>query len=344
MKKWIVWLCSLMLLITGSFALSGCTEAEPTGLDKLLTPELKAKIFEVWGDVLEADDYQTFKKIPYEKGIPEYRITRSWLNGFFEAETPEDAQAFLFQLAKDLKLSVEDLQTQNLFTIKENVILPGMMDLGDAVKGEDGYYSADGKTLYRYTGTDAEYTPPETVTVLGSCSLAYSSTLKRVTIPDYIESVGGSLCLESAVESVTFSGECSLKCLPLNAFSCTPLSSIEIPSSIEFIAPHCFYRCADLESISFAENSSLERIGVYAFGYSGLTGLRLPDGVRELGDRLLADCANLNLLTLPVSIQSIGASLFTDLPDEVLYAGTAEQWALVQLGENNDWTPIFARE
>ena len=70
MKKWIVWLCSLMLLITGSFALSGCTEAEPTGLDKLLTPELKAKIFEVWGDVLEADDYQTFKKIPYEKGIP----------------------------------------------------------------------------------------------------------------------------------------------------------------------------------------------------------------------------------------------------------------------------------
>jgi hypothetical protein len=50
-----------------------------------------------------------------------------------------------------------------------------------------------------------------------------------------------------------------------DAFSCSSLQSIVIPSSVEILGSSCFSRCESLSSISFESNSRLIRIEPGAF-------------------------------------------------------------------------------
>lgn len=75
-----------------------------------------------------------------------------------------------------------------------------------------------------------------------------------------------------------------------------------------------------------------------AFSYSGVTSVVIPEGVTYIDTYVLVGCENLVSVTLPSTLESIGESAFegcTSLSD-VVYNGTEEQAALIEIGDNND--------
>lgn len=171
---------------------------------------------------------------------------------------------------------------------------------------------------YELTGI----TIPNTVTRLGYCALAYSTSITEITIPTsvtfidedafdymYIENVyyEGSLEQWCQIEFANFNSNpcyyCPLYCngelivdvtLPETmttltcAFSgCSSLKSVVIPKTITSISDAAFRNCNGLEYVS------------------------LPNTITCIGEEAFAYCESLKEIILPDSVSSIGYGAFT---------------------------------
>lgn len=98
--------------------------------------------------------------------------------------------------------------------------------------------------------------------------------------------------------------------IAVNAFgSCTALTVLELPDSLEFIDRHAFELCAALTDVHFG--SKLAFIDENAFaGCTGLTRITIPDSVTEIGDSAFAGCTGLTKITIPDSVTKIGKNAF----------------------------------
>ncbi|MCD8080153.1 MAG: leucine-rich repeat protein [Bacteroides sp.] len=143
-----------------------------------------------------------------------------------------------------------------------------------------------------------------------------------------------------------------LRSIPARCFAYSSLSSVDFPSSIQYIAEGAFMGTSLLSEVDipgvithlpdklFAE-SGIEKVG-FPSGVTSvgselfrdcirLTALDLPAGIRETGDALFKGCTALRSLTLPVEIARIGDETFygcislsvVDLPAEVREIGDA---------------------
>jgi len=111
--------------------------------------------------------------------------------------------------------------------------------------------------------------------------------LKKITIPDTVTSIGD------------------------NAFSCTGLEDIIIPSSVISIGRAAFYSCEHLKSITIPD--TITNISTYAFSVcDSLVDITIPNSVTSIGYRAFCNCENLENITIPDGITYVGTEAFFD--------------------------------
>jgi len=94
------------------------------------------------------------------------------------------------------------------------------------------------------------------------------------------------------------------------AFLCSKIKEIVLPSSLTVIGKSAFGGCELLEKLVIPE--SVTAIGSGAFGRClSLTELVIPEGVVSIEERCFESCGSLLHVTLPSTLKSIGEKAFS---------------------------------
>ena len=94
-------------------------------------------------------------------------------------------------------------------------------------------------------------------------------------------------------------------------YSCTSLTSVNIPNSVTSIGNSAFESCHSLTSVNIP--NSVTSIGYQAFAYcSGLTAINIPNSVTRIGNRAFYSCSRLTSVTIPHSVTSIEDQAFEE--------------------------------
>ena len=157
---------------------------------------------------------------------------------------------------------------------------------------------------------------PNGVTAIGTSTFYSCRRLAEITIPDTVTSIGESaFMLCQSLQNIRLPS--GLTAIPNSCFlNCTGLRHFELPPGITSIGLNAFRSCHNLCRDSQGERKSFV----------------VPEGVTEIGAGAFADI-NSNLdLTLPDSLESIGAFGRTlGTPTIRCHAGTyAYNWAIEQ--------------
>ena len=162
---------------------------------------------------------------------------------------------------------------------------------------EDGV--GDNATITKYTGLYTDH-PTKIDEIVGEGISARTAT-KIGNEAFYYCTAITSITLPSTIEYIgdwAFAG-------------CTGLKTIVIPASVTHIGKGAFNGCENLEAIIFEEGSKLETIDDYAFnGCTALSTFVIPEGVKSIGARAFGDCENIEKLKTPASLEAIGDVAF----------------------------------
>lgn len=85
------------------------------------------------------------------------------------------------------------------------------------------------------------------------------------------------------------------------------ITSLSLPSSVEYIGVDAFVGCTNLSTVNGCKAKVIDS---NAFGRTGITTLNFLGNVSTLGDRCFQQCQNLTSAVLPGSISSIGQNIF----------------------------------
>jgi len=149
----------------------------------------------------------------------------------------------------------------------------------------------------------------------------------------------------------------------------TSITSITIPSNVEYIGYGAFEYCDALTSITFEVGSSLteiddwafyscdnltsielpnglERIGRYAFGETGLISIEIPQSVTEIDDYAFYSCSSLENLTIQSNSEliRIGSDAFFGNGITCLYLPSSVSSISGSSFANNDITDITVND
>ena len=153
---------------------------------------------------------------------------------------------------------------------------------GKAEPAEPAEFADNGKTLVKFHGDKWEkdsYTIPDTVLSIGKGAFAFNKTLKRINLPQTIETIGDSAFEGAAIEEINLPP--SLKSIGKTAFSGTQLKKIKIPGSVKIIPTYCFGRCNNLEEADI--EWGVEIIGQFAFTKcQNLTSVNMPRSLTKM--------------------------------------------------------------
>ena len=151
-------------------------------------------------------------------------------------------------------------------------------------------------------------TIPEGVTSIGNDAFAYSS-LASISISESVTTIGdkafrGCSSLKSVTipEGVTSIGNCVFD-------GCRNLTTITIPKCVTSIGDDAFHGCHSLKSISIPE--SVISIGKWTFYECiNLTAINIPECITNIGDHAFSHCSSLKSITIPESVTNIRDGIF----------------------------------
>ena len=215
---------------------------------------------------------------------------------------------------------------------------------------------------------------PEGVASIASYAFEGCEKLESIVLPQTVKTISNRAFMDCAgLKSIVLSD--ALKEIGMCAFcGCDSLSAIEIPAKVSSIDPYRTFDAKNLTEINVAaENESyssvdgvlfnkdqseliaypagkkgtsytvpksVRKIGSYAFSTDGmLEKVKLQEGVESIGDHAFYDSKKLNAISIPKSVKEIADYAFSegnlDVGD-VYYAGSKEDWAKIQIGEENE--------
>ena len=255
--------------------------------------------------------------------------------------------------------------------------LIGRLDLGELFAGtpwliasgvydeQIDWYFANGGTLY-ITGSGVLYGHSQPWQ-------AYQSQIACVCIGEGITMIDGPAFSGCNAMTACYLPE-GLTGIRNEVFrECTGLISVAFPDSLQVIGDYAFYGCANLTGITF--NSGLKQIGPYAFAFAdALQSVTLPvglqsiaytafyaagsleridvdpdnacfasvDGVVYSADRktlVLCPRACSDVFIIPEGVTEIGIRAIHNCPalTQLLYEGTAAQWAQIYWDAEGNW-------
>ncbi|MBO4877703.1 MAG: leucine-rich repeat protein [Ruminococcus sp.] len=123
---------------------------------------------------------------------------------------------------------------------------------------------------------------------------------------------------------------------PQAFFSCYSITEVWLPDNVTRLGMSAFSHCYSLEYIHLP--AYMYEIDGSAFSYcSALKQITLPEGITEVRSSLFYGCSALESVTIPASVSEIESSAFTSCTSlsEIIYMGSAEQWAEIELGLPN---------
>lgn len=133
----------------------------------------------------------------------------------------------------------------------------------------------------------------EGVTSIGDRAFMLQYSVRKVTLPETLTSVG------------------------TDAFEECAITEIDIPDAVINIGSDAFSYCSALERVKMP--SGLKRIEYGVFkDCNNLREIIIPEGVKSISDYAFSSCSSLTELRIPASVTSIGSSVFEGCPDLVL--------------------------
>ncbi len=132
----------------------------------------------------------------------------------------------------------------------------------------------------------------------------YLAIGNEVRITDYPTDAVGPAIIPSTIEGLPVTR------IDIFAFeNCSGVTSISIPSSVDFIAQGAFSGCSGLTSITLPPGVGSIPPQLFQ-GCSGLTSIALSDNIGGIGSGAFADCSGLTSMTIPRSVSSISVGAF----------------------------------
>ena len=145
-------------------------------------------------------------------------------------------------------------------------------------------------------------TLPNTLTAIGTQAFCGSS-LVSISIPAGVKTIGnGTFNLCTALQTVTFEKGSQLKAFENSSGwggvfqSCTSLTTIEIPASVETIGYNAFYGCTSLQTVTFEKGTQLKTFDGFQSCRS-LTTIEIPASVETIKYSAFNGCTSLKTVT-----------------------------------------------
>lgn len=172
------------------------------------------------------------------------------------------------------------------------------------------------------------------VTGIGEFAFFECSSLKSISIPSTVTSIGGwaftssgimdqeanwknkLLCIDGCLIKVQedIYGACVVKedvrLIGNRAFAdCYYLTSVTLPPSVKNIGKETFSKCSHLRSVILPEQ--LKTIGNNAFtGCAQLQSIVLPESLQSVGSNAFEGCTMLQSVVIPAGVTTVNRSLF----------------------------------
>lgn len=162
---------------------------------------------------------------------------------------------------------------------------------------QDGViYSADMTNLICYPAgrTGESFTVPDSVEVIASGAFAFNASLQSVSL-GYVREIGERAFM-----------------------SCTSLSGVSLPETVETVYEEAFYGCTGLQTLEIAEG--VQTFGDNAFaGCTALARVEFPNSMSEVGRAAFANCTALTYASFPAEMEGIYETAFDGCDSLTIY-------------------------
>ena len=138
-------------------------------------------------------------------------------------------------------------------------------------------------------------------------NITSSTTVEVTSKVNRVASYSGDVVIPETVtyDDVTY----TVTGIGYEAFRPSPITSIQLPTTLQYIGKGAFDRCGQITEIHVPE--SVTSIGTWAFyDCKKLVSVNIPEGVTGIGELTFGNCNILPSITLPESLQTIGAEAF----------------------------------
>jgi len=213
---------------------------------------------------------------------------------------------------------------------------------------------------------------PDSVTSIGSSAFSHCYSLTNVIIGSGVTSIGefAFSCCDSLTSITVDANNEAYKSIDGNLYTKDGKTLIQyaigktdtnfvIPDAVETIGNDAFVECESLVSVIIGNNvvnigdfafeycsklvsvemtNSVKYIGDYAFQGTNLTSIDISDSTIWIGECAFNSCRRLTSIEIPGSVTWIGSYAFYDCTSltDVYYGGSEEDWAKVDIGEDNE--------
>lgn len=234
---------------------------------------------------------------------------------------------------------------QDVKEVKKVILPPGVTAIGEsAFDGCTALTAIEAPGLvstgnFAFRGCTAltAITLPDTLSTLGEGAFQGCTALRKAVLPEGIRALPNSLFL--GCTSLT-EVKLSSRLIEIGDYAfanCTALTTLTLPDSVAMIGNNTFLSCSKLSKLDLPDD--LLSIGDKAFGNcASLTSIDLGNKISKISARTFSGCHALAEVTLPSSITAIGYLAFENCTamKTVRYAGSADQWAQVEIQTGND--------
>lgn len=178
---------------------------------------------------------------------------------------------------------------------------------------------------------------PKNFQIIGDWSFADCTQLEGITFPEGLTYLGNSAFMGCTNLKNLYIPKTTKTILPLFFLDCPSLLSVEIDkdnknfyseNNVIYNIANKALQSAQLVSGDFTVPSTVEKVSDSAFYRSKVENVVVSEGVQKIFNYAFKECSNLKTITLPTTINHLGAHLFVNSPNltNIYYNGTEEQW------------------